>query len=309
MIKVGLILYSVRDDMAKDPIGTVEKVAQLGYKNIEVCNHNAINDPGCGFGIPAEKLKETFDEFGSKVVSAHVFPFEKSDMKSVMKYNKTLGNNIIVNPMGKFTTYDDLMKQCEDMNRWGKICRDEGITYLYHNHYHEFKRFNGKSILDIMMENTDPQYLGMELDTFWTMRAGLDPVEQIKHFGNRIKLIHQKDFAWDAIEPINLIGLDNEDYEMKPSESFGINGDSTYAKNGGKSMNRDEADKKAHNSAFTEIGTGIMHIQDIIDAANSYSDAKYIILEQDFTRFPTQIDSVKKSMGAFKKFSGISWEN
>ncbi len=59
MIKVGLILYSVREEMAKDPIATVEKVGELGYKNIEVCNHNAIKDSGCGFNVPAETLKST----------------------------------------------------------------------------------------------------------------------------------------------------------------------------------------------------------------------------------------------------------
>ena len=75
MLKVGLILYSVRGEMERDPIGTVERVAQMGYKNIEVCNHNAIADPGCGFGVDAPVLKAAFDRFGAKVVSAHVFPF------------------------------------------------------------------------------------------------------------------------------------------------------------------------------------------------------------------------------------------
>ena len=126
MIKVGLILYSVRGEMEHDPIGTVERVAQMGYKNIEVCNHNAIQDPGCGFGVDAPTLKAAFDKFGSKVVSAHVFPFEKSDMQAVIAYNQALGNHNIVNPMGKFSTYDDLMRQCEDFNRWGQICREAG---------------------------------------------------------------------------------------------------------------------------------------------------------------------------------------
>lgn len=177
--------------------------------------------------------------------------------------------------MGRFTTYDDLMQQCEYFNKIGKICREEGFTYLYHNHQHEYRTFNGKSILDIIVENTDPNYLSLELDTFWTMRAGLNPVDMLKHFGKRIKLIHQKDFAWDSLAPINLNGLTPEDIAS---------------------------------SAFAEIGTGIMPIQSIIDAANTYTDAGYIILEQDFTRMSSEIDSVAKSMEAFKKFTGISWD-
>ena len=312
MLKVGLILYSVREEMAKDPIVTVEKVGQLGYKSIEVCNHNAIQDPGCGFGVGADKLKAAFDRFGSQVVSAHIFPMEKADLKGVLAYNRTLGNRNIVNPMGKFTTYDDLMRQCEFFNKVGKECHDEGFTFLYHNHNHEFRTFNGKSILDHIVENTDPDHLSLELDTFWVMRAGLDPVKQMKHFGKRVKLVHQKDFAWNSLAPINTIGLTPEDYEMKPGESAGIDGGSDYAKNGGKHVITEEEAARARyirSTAFTEIGIGIMPIQAIIDAANEYTNARYIILEQDATRMESQLASVAKSMEAFRRFSGISWEN
>lgn len=169
--------------------------------------------------------------------------------------------------MGKFTTYDDLMRQCEFFNKVGKQCHEEGFTFLYHNHDHEFRTFNGKSIMDHMVENTDPDYLSLELDTFWVMRAGLNPVEQLKHFGKRVKLVHQKDFAWDSLAPINTIGLTPEDYEMKPGESAGIDGGSDYAKNGGKHViTEDEAARARYirSTSFTEIGMGIMPIQAII---------------------------------------------
>lgn len=304
-LKVGLILYSVRQVMAKDPMGTVEKVARLGYKNIEVCNHNAVSDSGIGFGVGAKELKQLFDTFGARVISAHIFPFEKSNIPEVLAYNQTLGNENIVNPMGRFTTYDDLMRQCEYLNRMGKICREQGMNYLYHNHNHEYRTFNGKTILDIIVDHTDPEYVSLELDTFWTMRAGLNPIEMIKHFGKRIKLIHQKDFAWNSMAPINLNGLTAEEREMKEGEDVGLNGDSEW--------NESESDRKRREtvaaSAFTEIGTGIMPIQEIIDAANNYTDSKYIILEQDFTQMSSEIESIRKSMEAFQRFSGISWDN
>lgn len=307
MLKVGLILYSVRNEMAKDPIATVERVAGLGYKNIEVCNHNAIQDAGCGFGVEAETLKQAFDRFGSQVVSAHIFPLEKADLPAVLAYNRALGNRNIVNPMCRFTTYDDLMRQCQAFNSLGKACRQEGVRFLYHNHHHEFRTFGGKSILDHIVENTDPDYLSLELDTFWTMRAGKDPVEQLKRYGQRVKLIHQKDFAWDSLTPINAIGLTPEDYEMKPGDSFGLNGGSQYAKQGGKLAEEEEKARAIRNTAFTEIGTGIMPIQEIINAANQYTDAQYIILEQDYTRMESQLASVEKSMEAFRRFEGIAW--
>ncbi len=306
-LKVGLILYSVRNEMDKDPIGTVEKVGKLGYKYVETCNHNAIKDPGCGFGIPAEQLKETFDRFGSRVISTHIFPLDKADMNKVVEYNRTVGNTNIVNPMGQFSTYDDLMQQCEEFNRIGKILHEEGMTYLYHNHQFEFRTIRGKTIMDYLLENTDPDYLSFELDTFWTMRAALCPMEMIKHFGKRIKLVHQKDFAWDSLQAINLIGLTPEERELQPGEIVGMGSNSTYAQKGGKNVSEEEFGK-IRTTAFTEIGSGIMPIQKIIDAANEYTDAQYIILEQDFTRMPTQIDSIVKSMEGFKKFTGISWD-
>lgn len=312
MLKVGLILYSVRDEMAKNPIATIKRVAELGYKNIEVCNHNAIQDPGCGFEVDAPALKDAFDQAGARVISAHIFPLEKADLSAVLAYNRAMGNKNIVNPMGRFTTYDDLMRQCEFFNKVGKACHQEGFTYLYHNHDHEFRTFGGKAILDLIAENTDPNYLALELDTFWTMRAGKNPVEVLKHFGKRVKLVHQKDFAWDSLAPVNTIGLNAGDYEMKPGESAGLDGGSEYALNGGKhifSIAEKEKERQIRNSAFTEIGTGLMPIQAIIDAANQYTGADYIILEQDYTRMESQFASIEKSMTAFRRFGGLMWES
>lgn len=310
-IKVGLILYSVREEMAKDPIATVEKVGKLGYHFVETCNHNAINDPGCGFGIPAEELKSTFEKFGTRVISTHIFPLEKADLNEVIRYNHIVGNTNLVNPMGQFSTYDDLMKQCEEFNRIGRRLREDGITFLYHNHEFEFRTIRGKMIMDYLMENTDPEYLSFELDTFWTMRGGIDVIEFMKHMGRRIRLLHQKDFAWDSCQEINLIGLTPEERELKEGEIVGMNGNSSYAKNGGKSVvSQSEAEeeyRRRRRTSFTEIGDGIMRIQDIIDAAPEYTDAEYIILEQDFTRLPTQFDSIARSMEAFRKFHGIDW--
>lgn len=186
------------------------------------------------------------------------------------------------------------------------------MNYLYHNHNHEFRTFRGKSILDWIVENTDPDYVSLEMDTFWVMRAGLCPMEQLKHFGKRIRLVHQKDFAWDSMEAINLNGLTAEEREMKPEETTGMDGESSYARQGGhfeKSEAEQRRERAIHNSAFTEIGTGIMPIQDIIDAANEYTDAEYIILEQDATRMPSQLESVAKSMEGFRKFRGIVWSD
>ena len=310
-LKVGLILYSVREEMARDPLATVSRVGELGYKFVETCNHNAIKDPGCGFGIPAPELKAAFDRFGTKIISTHVFPLERADLKAVVAYNKAVGNSRLVNPMGSFSTYDDLMRQCEQFNALGRQLREEGMTFLYHNHQFEYRTFRGKMILDILRENTDLQNMSFELDTFWTMRGGLDPVDVIRRFGRRIALIHQKDFAWDALQPINLIGLTPEEREMRDGETVGMNGSSAYAKNGGRRTASTDADmaeeRRRGDSCFTEIGDGIMKIQEIIDAAEACTNAEYIILEQDHARLPSQLESIARSMQGFRKFRNIEW--
>ena len=303
-MKVGLILYSVRDEMARDAIACVKKVGELGYKFIETCNHTADLDSGIGFGVPAAELKRIFDGFGSKVVSAHIYPIEKADLDAVIRYNHEVGNVNLVNPMSEFADYDDVMRACEAFNKTGALLRKEGLNYLYHNHNHEFRTIGGKTIMELLMENTDPENLMFELDTFWTMRAGLDPVEILKKMGSRVKLVHQKDFAWDSLQAINLNGLTPEERELKPGEG------AVFMTTKMEKMTPEESARFEYEreSAFTEIGCGIMPIQKIIDTANEFTQADYIILEQDFTRLPSQIDSIIKSMEGFKKFTGIEWE-
>ncbi len=308
MIKVGLILYSVRDMMAQDPMATIEAVAKLGYRNIEVCNHNAANDNGCGFGLEAADMKAKFDEYGSRVISAHIDPFEEADLPAVIEYEKVLGNKNIVYPMGDFPSYDVLMQKIEMFNAAGRQLAQSGMRLIYHNHFHEFRTFKGKRVLDYIVENTDPDYVGLELDTFWTMRGGEDPVEMLKHFGHRIKLVHQKDFARDALIPINLNGITPEELEQKEGEPLASFIPLMMRSAPGWIRSREEA-MHVSNSAFTEIGCGIMPIQQIIDAANEYTDAEYILLEQDYTRMPTQLESVAASMESFRRFNNISWDN
>lgn len=179
-LKVGIQLYSVRNLMEKNPVEVLEKVAEIGYKNIEVANHKAAQEFGVGFGVSASQLNEIFGRFGSRVVSAHIWPFDENNYSQIIEYNKAIGNHIIVHPIDFFKDESEALKKCEFYNKMGKMARDEGIDYLYHNHFHEFQKFNGKPVLEIIKDNTDPEYVNFELDTFWTMRAGLNPIEVMK---------------------------------------------------------------------------------------------------------------------------------
>ena len=284
-LKVGIQLYSVRELMKQDPIKTIYQVADAGYKYLEAANHNALEDQGIGFGVSAEELKKVLDDAGAKVVSAHIYPFNMENYKKVIEYNQKIGNATVIYPMEYFSSRDDVMRKVEMYEQMGKIAAEEGMTFLYHNHYHEFQEFDGETVMDAIVNNTDPAHVNLELDTYWTLRGGVDPVEAMKHFGTRIKKLHQKDLVKDSKNPVNM---------------FDIVGKYTII------------DQKLWvgtkcNDDFTEIGYGCMDIQSIIDTANKIGSMDYIILEQDATKL-NQLDSVKRSMEGFHKFGGIVWE-
>ena len=284
-IKVGIQLFSVRNMMQKDPIGTIEKVAQAGYKYLEPANHDALHDDGIGFGVPADELKKSLDKFGVKIASVHIFPFNEENCRKIIAYNQRIGNNTICLPMTMFNNREEVLKVAEYCNRMGKIAKEAGMQFLYHNHYHEYQKFDGETVLDTIVSNTDPDYVGLELDTFWTMRGGYDPCEVMKKYAGRIKKLHQKDFSKTTISPVNI---------------FSAIGEKAH-------IDMDLFKKYDRPEDFTEIGCGTMDIQKIIDTANTIGGIDYVFLEQDFTALPSELESIKVSMANFKKINGLSW--
>jgi Sugar phosphate isomerases/epimerases len=285
-LKVGIQLYSVRNAMAVDPVKTIEAVVKLGYKYIEVANHHALEDFGVGFGVDAKEIVRLMSGMGAQVVSAHIYPFSEETYDKIMEYNIAIGNRNIVYPMEHFNGEADVLSKCDLFNRLGKRSRENGLNFLYHNHAHEFQTIKGRLVEDIIVENTDPQFVNLELDTFWAVRAGMDPIELIRKYGDRIKLIHQKDISKMITSPVNV-------YSVIPREQ--ADGERDYR-------------SVVQHEDFTEIGKGIMDIQKIIDTANEINSSSHIILEQDYTSYSDELESIKVSMDAFHKFKGISWE-
>ena len=187
--------------------------------------------------------------------------------------------------MEVFRDYDDTMRKIETYEKMGKMAAEEGMRFLYHNHYQELQEFHGHKVLDLIVENTDPAHVNLELDTFWVLRGGVDPVELMKRYGTRIKMLHQKDFAKDTKTPVNM---------------FDVVGKDTY-------ITREVFNQYKCNDDFVEIGYGQMDIQKIIDTALEIGSIEYIVLEQDATKLD-QLESVKRSMEGFRKFEGIVWE-
>ncbi len=286
-LQIGLQLYSVRGPLQRDPVGTLEQVVAAGYRRLEAANGNAHADPGIGLGMPAEEARALLDRLGATLIGSHVNPFDEGNCRAVIDYHKALGSRAIIVPIRFFHDEADLAAACREMNRMGEICEAEGMSYLYHNHYHEFRRVGGERILDIIAETTDPRYVNFEIDTFWAMRAGMDPVRTLKHYGTRVKAVHQKDFAQpgEKVGPENLLDL------------VGTDGFLTAHQFGSVVSPED----------FVEIGTGRMDIQSIIDTAIALGSVETIILEQDHSRHDP-IESIRISRDGFARFSGLALE-
>ena len=258
-LSLGLQVFSIRESLQKDFWGAMEEVARIGYKNIELANHRADVDPGCGFDVPAAEFKRRMDGLGLTTISSHVSPLEKADLGAVIEYAHTIGNANIACPMHFYQDEADVLAFAKEMNGLGEKLKKGGIQLYYHNHFHEFQKFKGKVALDLLLANTDPDLVRVELDTFWALRGGVDPVAYLKKLGKRCELIHQKDLAASA-SPVDLFERFGQG-EKLDMEAFRTKG--------------------ASPSDFVEAGEGVMDIRGIVAEARRIGAAKYIIIEQD----------------------------
>ena len=184
-IPVALQLYTLREEMAKDFIGVLRKIAEIGYDGVEFA----------GYGnLSAKELKALLSELGLKSVGTHVgIEFLKNNLDEVIEFNKTIGTSYIVFPHAKYETKEDFMEMAKFLDETGKKVRENGMTFCYHNHAYEFVEYDGVRGLDILYRLTKPENLQVELDTYWAAFAGISPVDYIKKYSDRIPLIHLKD--------------------------------------------------------------------------------------------------------------------
>ena len=286
-IPVGLQLYSVRNDLKRDPWGTLDAIAEVGFTRLEAANHNARTDPGVGFGVGARELREKLDALGLSIVGCHINPLHLDILPAVLEYQAELGNTQFGCDI-EFFPYNDrdyVLRRCETFNQVGALAKEHGMRFYYHNHFQEFQRFGDDYVYDIILEHTDPALVFLELDTYWMYRGGQDPIAWMQRVPERIVLLHQKDFPANARQPLNLF-----DGVVSSTET----------------IDHDVFVDRKDPLAFTEIGTGILPIQDIIDAAARLPHLDAMILEQDHTTLP-EIESIRRSKEAFtSRFTGTS---
>ncbi|MDX8044512.1 sugar phosphate isomerase/epimerase [Gracilibacillus sp. S3-1-1] len=192
MGKIAIQLYSVREHTTKDFLGTLRKLGDMGYEAVQFAGF---------FDTPAEQLKEVMDESGLVAAGSHM-PFKTltgEELEKSLEYNKKIGNDLIICPILPEELRTDeaaYYKGAATLNEIGKKCAEAGFTFAYHNHNMEFFDLgNGKTGFDILFEETDPEYVQIELDCYWATHAGIDPLTIIKEHDKRIVSLHIKDMV------------------------------------------------------------------------------------------------------------------
>ena len=185
----GVQLYSFRDDMLTDPIKTLEKIASLGFKEIESAGSNK----GYYYGLSPKEMATTCKALGMSLTSGHVHldeKFEQTMADAVAAGQKYL---ICSSLPSKGQTVDNYKKVADQFNIAGEACKKWGLKFGYHNHEYEFESENGKVLYDVLMDNTQKDLVHMELDLGWVVVAGKDPLHYFKKYPKRFPLWHLKD--------------------------------------------------------------------------------------------------------------------
>jgi len=187
--KFGLQLYTLREELPKDPKGVLKQAASYGYKQFE--NFES-KDFGLFWGMKNTEYKKYLDGLGVTMVSSHCDTDKDFDRKAAEC--SEIGMKYLLRPyVGPQKTADDFKKYADKFNEWGDVCKKHGIRFAYHNHGYSFKPVDGQIPMDILIKNTNPDTVDFEMDIYWVVTAGADPVEWLKKYPKRFKLCHIKD--------------------------------------------------------------------------------------------------------------------
>jgi sugar phosphate isomerase/epimerase len=185
--RVGVQLYTVRDELSKDFDGTLAKIASIGFKEVEFAGY-AKQTP--------QQVRDALARHGLTAPAAHVqYDALGETWPAVLESARTIGHRYLVNPWidESLRKQPDIWKKVADtFNRAGEAAAKAGIQFAYHNHHFEFVPVDGKSPYDYLLETCDPKLVKMELDLCWVAVAGKDPLEYFKRYPGRFPLVHVK---------------------------------------------------------------------------------------------------------------------
>jgi sugar phosphate isomerase/epimerase len=266
---LGIQLYSVRDDMAKDPLGTLKQIADIGYKNVEHANyvHRKF------YGQSAAEFKKTLDDLGLKMPSGHTvmgkqhWDAGKKDFTDAWKYTvedaAVIGQEFVISPSldeSMRRNMNDFKRYMDVFNASGELCQKSGMKFGYHNHDFEFNTdLDGKRLYDLILENTDPKLVIQQMDIGNMYGAGGRALELIKQYPGRFASMHVKD------------EIKSPKGEMGGYES-------------------------------TVLGRGIIPVKKVVDTARKSGGTTLFLIEQESYQDETPVACAKEDYHIMKKW-------
>jgi sugar phosphate isomerase/epimerase len=197
-LPIALQLYTVREDLAHDFAGTLQKIAGMGYQGVETYPT----------GVTPQAARRLFDDLGLTVCGAHS-PLPLGDQKNqVLDALAALDCRRLVcasQPSQLFQSLDGVQQVCSLLNEASENARAQGISVGYHNHWWEFHPLEGRPAHDILREHLAHEVF-FEIDTYWVQTAGLDPVTLLRELGGRAPLLHIKDGPATQDAPMTAVG-------------------------------------------------------------------------------------------------------
>lgn len=278
--KIGIQLYTLRDQLTKDVKDTIQKVAKTGYNHVETYyGYSGAKDPAKFWGLSPKELKALLAENKLTTHSGH---YQLNDfltkgngndeaLKAQLEIAATLGQQYLVVPVPPMNlignlTGADFQFMASQLNKAGELAKKSGLKVGYHNHFWEFKQLpdvKGTGY-DILLKETDPNLVVLELDIFWAEKSGIDPVALFKAHPGRFAMWHVKDIDKSAASKITGPGEDEKGLKDLMSEI-----------------------------KFAEVGTGVVDFKKIFANA-SEAGVKYAFVEQDQITIDPFV-SIKKS--------------
>ena len=201
---IGIQLYTIRDMVAKDLEGTLKILAEIGYNFIEAAGYSK----GTFYNYSPEEFKKLVQQSGlipmsthSAVTAENAAIVAEDSIKAGMRY-------LVLPSLGQEyrKDLDGYKRAAEEFNKIGEVCKSIGISFGYHNHAFEFEKMNGTVPYDILLENTEPDLVLMQVDTYWMVYGGYDPLDYFKNYPGRFRLWHVKDMADDDSRESTEIG-------------------------------------------------------------------------------------------------------
>lgn len=184
----GIQLYTLRNEMPKDPKGILQQLASYGYKQIEGYE----GEQGLFWGMSNTEFKKYLDGLDLNYVSSHCDINNNFERKAGEA--AAIGMKYLISPyIGPQKTIDDYKRYADRFNQLGEICRKAGLKFAYHNHGYTFETLNGVYPQDTLMQHTDPALVDYQMDIYWVVTPGQDPVQWLQKYPNRWRLCHVKD--------------------------------------------------------------------------------------------------------------------